>query len=37
MDDLEFGGSIKKEQAMHDWKDDVDKIVRDREEVYILP
>ena len=37
MDDLEFGGSIKKEEAMLKWQEDVDKIIRDREEVYILP
>jgi hypothetical protein len=37
MDDLEFGGSINKEQAMIQWEEDVDKIIRDREEVFILP
>jgi len=37
MDDLEFGGAIKKEQAMAEWKEEVDKIIRDREEVYVLP
>ena len=37
MDDLEFGGAIKKEQAMSEWKDEVDKIIRDREEVFVLP
>jgi len=37
MDDLEFGGAIKKEQAMAEWKTEVDKIIRDREEVYVLP
>mgnify|MGYP003993160901 CR=1 len=37
MDDLEFGGSINKEQAMEKWQEDVDKLIRDREEVYVLP
>jgi len=37
MDDIQFGGAIDKEKAMDDWIDDVDKIIRDREEVYILP
>lgn len=37
MDDLEFGGAINKEQAMANWQEEVDKIIRDREEVYILP
>jgi len=37
MDDLEFGGAIKKEEAMRIWQDEVDKIIRDREEVFVLP
>jgi len=37
MDDLEFGGAIKKEEAMNNWKEEADKIIRDREEVYVLP
>jgi len=37
MDDLEFGGSIKKEEAMRVWTDEIDKIIRDREEVFVLP
>jgi hypothetical protein len=37
MDDLEFGGAIKKEEAMAMWKEEADKIIRDREEVYVLP
>jgi hypothetical protein len=37
MDDLEFGGAIKKEEAMRMWQEETDKIIRDREEVYILP
>ena len=37
MDDLEFGGAINKETAMENWKEEVDKIIRDREEVFVLP
>jgi hypothetical protein len=37
MDDLEFGGAIKKEQAMSEWKDEVDNIIHDRAEVYVVP
>lgn len=37
MDDLEFGGAIKKEQAMRDWKEEIDDIIHDRAEVYVLP
>ena len=37
MDDLEFGGAIKKEEAMSKWQEDTDKIIRDREEVFVLP
>jgi hypothetical protein len=37
MDDLEFGGSINKEQAMAQWEEDVDKIIKDRMEVFVLP
>jgi len=37
MDDLAFGGAIDKERAMDNWKEEVDQIIRDREEVYILP
>jgi hypothetical protein len=37
MDDLEFGGAIKKEEAMREWKDEIDKIIRDREEMFVLP
>jgi hypothetical protein len=37
MDDLAFGGAIDKEQAMANWLEEVDKIIRDREEVFILP
>lgn len=37
MDDLEFGGAIKKEEAMAKWQEEADKIIRDREEVYVIP
>lgn len=37
MDDLEFGGSIKKEEAMREWNTEIDKIIRDREEIFIIP
>jgi hypothetical protein len=37
MDDLEFGGAIKKEEAMSMWKEEVDNIVHDRAEVYVVP
>ena len=37
MDDLEFGGAIKKEEAMSMWKEEVDNIVHDRAEVYVIP
>lgn len=37
MDDLEFGGAIKKEEAMAKWQEEADKIIRDREEVFVLP
>jgi hypothetical protein len=37
MDDLEFGGAIKKEEAMSMWKEEVDNIIHDRAEVYVLP
>lgn len=37
MDDLEFGGAIDKEQAMRVWNEEVDKIIRDREEIFVLP
>jgi len=37
MDDLAFGGAIDKERAMMDWTDEANKIIRDREEVYVLP
>ena len=37
MDDLEFGGAIKKEEAMSMWKEEVDNIVHDRAEVFVIP
>ena len=37
MDDLAFGGAIDKEKAMVDWTEEANKIIRDREEVYLLP
>jgi len=37
MDDLEFGGAIKKEQAMGDWKEEIDNIIHDRAEVFVVP
>lgn len=37
MDDLAFGGAIDKEKAMADWTEEATKIIRDREEVYLLP
>jgi hypothetical protein len=37
MDDLQFGGAIDKERAMDEWKIEADKLIRDREEVYVLP
>ena len=37
MDDLEFGGAIKKEEAMSMWKEEIDNIIHDRAEVYVIP
>lgn len=37
MDDLAFGGAIDKERAMADWTEEANKLIRDREEVYLLP
>ena len=37
MDDLEFGGAIKKEEAMSMWKEEVDNIIHDRAEVFVIP
>ena len=37
MDDLEFGGAIKKEEAMSMWKEEIDNIIHDRAEVFVLP
>lgn len=36
MDELPFGGSKDKEKSIKDWEDEIERIIRNREEVYVL-
>ncbi len=38
MDEIAFGGSaINKETSMRNWEDEIERIIRNREEVYFIP
>lgn len=38
MDEIAFGGSaINKERSMADWEDEIERIIRNREEVFFIP